>query len=162
MTFNSEENITTTEETIMRPSFNSEKKVSDGVISLMRRPKEIVKKVIVAPETVKYYTSLCKVKQTGNRKAPKSDFARICHKISKQSLDKDAQLAADEELGDTSCPLAKVVSRWSYKLTTEMCVVHQWYLEKSKDSMEYLPIRCRDEDIPPRQPSTLVIFHRIV
>ena len=125
----------------------------------MRHPKEIVEKVIVAPKTIKYYTSLCKVKQTGNRKAPKSDFARICHKLSKNSSDKDAQLAADEELGDTGYPLAKVVSRWPYKfsltlvdpkevpnLTTKMHRVHEWYLQKSKDGMQFLPIRCRDED----------------
>ena len=125
----------------------------------MRHPEEIVKKVIVAPKTVKFYTSLCKVKQTGNPKAPKSDFTRIYYKLSKKNLDKDAQFAADEELGDTGYPLAKVVSRWSYKfslplvdpkevpnLTTKMHRVHQWYLEKSKDGMQFLTIRCSDED----------------
>ena len=126
---------------------------------LMRRPEEIIEKVIVTPETVKYYTSLCKVKQTGNPKPAKSDFTRVCHKLSKQSLDKDAQLAADEEFEDTGYPLAKVVSRWPYNfglpfvdpkevpnLTMKMHRVHQWYLEKSKDGMQFLPIRCRDED----------------
>ena len=125
----------------------------------MRHPEEIVEKVIVTPETVKFYTSLCKVKQMGNPKAPKSDFTRICHKLSKKSSDKDAQLAADEELGDTGYPLAKVVSRWPYmlglslvdlkvvpKLKTKMHRVHQWYLERSKDGTQYVPIRCKDED----------------
>ena len=114
---------------------------------LMRHPEEIVEKVIVAPETVKFYTSLCKVKQTRNPKAPKSDFIRICHKLSKKSLDKDAQLAADEELGDTGYLLAKVVSRWPHKfglpfvdpkevtnLTTKMHRVHQWYIERSANN----------------------------
>ena len=66
-----------------RPS-SFKKKVSGGVTSLMKRLEEIVEKVIVAPETLKYYMSLCKVKQMGNRKAQKLDFARICHKLSKK------------------------------------------------------------------------------
>src|SRR6266540_339610 len=66
-----------------RPS-SSEKKVFGGVTSLMRRPEEIIEKVIVAPKAVKFYTSLCKVKQTGNPKAPKSDCTCICHKLSKK------------------------------------------------------------------------------
>src|SRR5438105_3643750 len=112
----------------------------------MRHPEEIVEKVIVTPETVKFYTSLCKFKQTRNPKPPKSDFTHVCHKFSKQSLDKDAQLAVCEELGDTGYPLAKVVSRWPYmlglslvdpkevpKLTKKMHRVHQWYLKRLKD-----------------------------